>query len=84
MHEAWVQPSELSGRAGLVTVVAVRVQKDGTVSHHELASPSGDRVMDDSVMKAVRSVRHLKPLPPRFGGAYKEIAIEFELAGPSF
>lgn len=83
MYEAWDQPSELAG-AGLVTVVSIRVQRDGSITGRELVRSSGNTVVDDSVMKAVRSVSRLKELPAGFGGAYKDITIEFELTGGAF
>ncbi len=80
MYEAWDQPSDLAGKAGLMTEVTVRVLRDGTVTQRSMTRPSGNSIMDDSVMKAVKRVTSLRALPPQFSGAYKDILIEFELA----
>jgi protein TonB len=78
MYEAWIQPSELSGN-GLVSEVKIRVHRDGSISNRNLTRPSGNAVMDQSVMKAIRSVSRLKPLPDKFSGPYRDITIDFEL-----
>lgn len=79
MYDAWNQPSTLSNTAGLVVEVTIRVMRDGTIVKREVNRRSGNALMDDSVQKAVNSVYQLKPLPPEFGGPYKDIVIEFEL-----
>lgn len=83
MYDAWAQPSELAGR-GLMTVVSIRVSRDGAVSGREMVKSSGNSVMDESVMRAVRSVSRLKSLPAQYAGPYKDITIEFELTGATF
>jgi TonB family protein len=80
MYEAWEQPSDLAGKAGLMTEVTVRVLRDGTVTQRSMTRGSGNSIMDDSVMKAVNRVTTLRALPPQFSGPYKDILIEFELA----
>jgi len=79
MYDAWIQPGELSAKAGLAATVAITVQKDGTITARRMVAGSGNRVMDDSVMKAVNAVMKLKPLPEQFGAGPKDIVIEFEL-----
>lgn len=79
MYEAWQQPSALAGKQGLVSRVLIRVQRDGRIIRRSLVQPSGNALMDTSVMNAVKSVQRLQKLPPGFGGAYKEITIDFEL-----
>ena len=81
MYEAWNQPSGLSASAGLTADVTIRVMQDGTVTQRQMSRPSGNKLMDDSVMAAVESVRSLRALPPGFGGSYKDITIQFELSG---
>jgi len=82
MYQAWAQPSELAGSAGLRAEVEIRVERSGTITRRRMVRPSGNTVMDQSVMRAVESVSTLKELPPGYGGAYKDITIEFELTSP--
>ena len=79
MYDAWAQPSALAGKRGLVTRVLVRVRQDGQIVQKKMIDPSGNSLMDTSVMTAVESVKNLPELPFGFGGAYKDIAIDFEL-----
>ena len=79
MYDAWQQPSALAGKRGLVTRVLVRVRQDGQIVQKKMADPSGNGLMDTSVMTAVESVKNLPELPLGFGGAYKDITIDFEL-----
>ena len=79
MYDAWAQPSALAGKRGLVTRVLVRVRQDGLIVQKKMVDPSGNGLMDTSVMTAVESVKSLPELPFGFGGAYKDITIDFEL-----
>ncbi|MBI2441241.1 MAG: TonB family protein [Lentisphaerae bacterium] len=79
MYEAWQQPSALAGQKGLLTRVEVRVRQDGQITRKEMVAGSGNSLMDNSVMTAVESVQTLPELPFGFGGAYKDITIDFEL-----
>lgn len=79
MYDAWAQPSALAGKRGLVTRVLVRVRQDGQIIQKKMIDTSGNGLMDTSVMTAVESVKNLQELPFGFGGAYKDITIDFEL-----
>lgn len=79
MYDAWQQPSALAGKHGLVTSVLVRVRQDGQIVQKKMVDTSGNGLMDNSVMTAVESVKELPALPFGFGGAYKDITIDFEL-----
>ena len=79
MYEAWQQPSGLANSGNPTTTVTIRVQRDGTISTWDITRPSGNSLMDDSVRKAVQSVRRLRPLPPQFIGPSQDITIQFEL-----
>ncbi|MCX6897938.1 MAG: TonB family protein [Verrucomicrobia bacterium] len=77
MDRAWTQPSQLQGR--LNCVVFIRIQRDGTISYVWFDQRSGNPVMDESVLSAVKSVRRIRPLPPGLGNAYVDIPVAFEL-----
>ncbi len=79
MYEAWQQPSGLANAGNPIATVTIRVKRDGTISDWQMSRPSGNKIMDDSVKRAVQAVRRLKPLPPQFIGPSQDISIEFEL-----
>jgi TonB family protein len=78
MYDAWVQPGA-SVAAGTTAQVEVRVLRDGTVVRRSLTRPSGNSVMDQSVMRAVESVSKLPALPSAWSGPSRDITIEFVL-----
>ena len=79
MHEVWDQPSAASARLGAMTKVSIRVHRDGTITFPKIIRSSGDAEMDDSVLRAVHSVRRLKELPRQYQGDYKDITVDFIL-----
>ncbi len=79
MYDAWEQPGGLSAEAGWTAEVTIRVERDGTVSDWKMTRPSGNSMMDDSVKKAVESVKQIRPLPSQFVGNYQDIVVLFEL-----
>ncbi len=80
MYEAWEQPGKVLDRdRGLMTTVKLKVARDGSVLNVQLASSSGNGVMDDSAMAAARRVHRLKPLPSGLGNEVAEITVNFEL-----
>jgi TonB family protein len=82
LHDAWKQPGEaLNWDPRLLTVVVIRVARDGKIVAVRMKSGSGNRTMDQSVMEACDSVSKLDPLPDGLGDAYKDIPVSFQLKG---
>lgn len=75
MYGAWKQPG--SAAMGLTAQVSIRVQRNGTITNPGLIRSSGSKVMDDSVMEAVRRVARLRPLPAEIRESSLDITIEF-------
>ncbi|MCX6996767.1 MAG: energy transducer TonB [Kiritimatiellaeota bacterium] len=78
MYDAWEVPGSLAAQTGLSAEVMIRVLRDGTITERKMTRPAGNAVWDESVNKAVNSVRRLRPLPPEFIGANRDILILFE------
>ena len=79
-YARWVQPTSIiSSSVKFVATVKIRINADGTIDSVTMTHPSGNPVMDESVMGAARSVRQIDPLPRGLGGAFYDIAINFEL-----
>ena len=80
----WEQPTSIvSSDQKFATTVKVRIEKSGRVSDVSLANPSGNVVMDESVMDAARKVTQIDPLPTGLGGEFYEVKIQFELSQQS-
>lgn len=80
-YEVWEQPNSTTVRPGTVAVVSIRVYRDGAVREHQMIRPSGNAAMDESVLRAMKKLTRLKPLPGDYKGEFKDITIDFELAG---
>ena len=80
MYAAWGQPAELRFLPGLSLDVRVVVEPSGRIASRTQIRSSGNERMDESVMRAVRSVKTLPPLPREYRTP-KEIIVTFELGG---
>ena len=63
MYDVWQLPSQLANLPGLSTVVTITVAPDGRITGRTQTRGSGNALMDDSVMKAINSIKALKSLP---------------------
>jgi TonB family protein len=80
IQNAWHSPN-LSATKNLVTVVSIRIRKDGKISDWTIEKGSGNRVYDESVSRALRSIDALPPIPPSFNADYLEIGFNFHPPG---
>lgn len=79
MYSAWIQPSQLKSLPGLSADIRIVVKPDGKITSRINIRGSGNKLMDDSVMKAVQSVKSLPPLPREFPSS-REIVVTFEIS----
>lgn len=80
MYRAWDQPTSL-GIAGLVARVEFSFGSDGSISGCRMTAPSGNATMDESVMRAARSVHRINGVPVTFFSSHRRINVAFELTG---
>ena len=59
-------------------VVLLRIRKDGTVLETRFIKPSGNKLFDESVLKAIEKSKPLPPLPEGYEKNYEEIEITFK------
>jgi len=81
-YSQWEQPTSISTehRHDFATVLKITIQRDGTISDFSLAKPSGNPVMDQSVLEAARKVIQIAPVPEKMGSdSGYTININFEL-----
>ncbi len=75
----WAQPtSVVRSGAKMSTLVKLRIEKDGQVSRFTILKPSGNVVVDESVVAVGKRVKQVEPLPGALGDSY-EVNINFEL-----
>ena len=76
----WQQPTSIvRSSQKFVTRLKIRIGKDGTILKREISAPSGNSIMDQSVMEAAERVTQIDALPSGLGGEFFEIAIDFNL-----
>lgn len=81
LYEAWDQPGVANDRK-LTAAVVITVARDGSIVGVTLKRSSGNRLMDNSVLAAVRKVRMLEPPPePLVKGSTAEIFVDFHMEG---
>lgn len=76
----WDQPTSIASTAKFTTGLRIRIEADGRVSSFKIVRPSGNVIMDESVMAAAAKVLKIDSPPKGLlsGGAY-EVTINFEL-----
>lgn len=80
--EAWFLPPALKQEAldrGLVTIVDIRIQRDGSVVFQAVAQRSGNSLYDDYAVAAIKKValESVPPLPREFQDPYIDLGIRF-------
>lgn len=74
---AWQQPGSVDIN-GLMTTVQISLRADGRLVSSSIVKASGNPLMDQSVMQAVRSVVRIPGVPAEFLSAHPNIEIVFE------
>jgi len=81
-YSQWEQPTSIptEHRHDFSTVLKITILRDGTIGDFSLAKPSGNPVMDESVLEAARKVIKIAPVPEKMGNPTGyTISINFEL-----
>ena len=81
LYEAWEQPGTALDKR-LITTITLRIARDGSVAEATVKIGSGNKLMDDSVLAAVRKVPRLEPPPDALvRGAFAVIVVNFQVEG---
>jgi TonB family protein len=80
-YSAWIQPTtNVPSGAKISTLVNVRIEKDGHVSKFEIAKPSGNATVNESVAAVAKQVSQVDPPPTGLiKGDHYDVKINFEL-----
>lgn len=77
VHNNWSIPPELKPRGNIVTVIEIKIMRDGSLAYAGFEKRSGNSFYDESAMKAVRKSAPFPPLPGGFSDNIMEIGIRF-------
>ena len=80
-YSAWIQPTtNVPSGARISTLVNVRIEKDGRVSKFEIAKPSENATVNESVAAIAKQVSYVDPPPTGLIKAdHYDVKINFEL-----
>jgi protein TonB len=80
-YSAWIQPTtKIPSGAKISTLVSVRIEKDGRVSKFEIAKPSGNATLNESVAAVAKQISQVDPPPTGLiNGDHYDVKINFEL-----
>jgi periplasmic protein TonB len=80
-YSAWIQPTtKVPSGEKISTLVNVRIEKDGRVSKFEIAKPSGNATVNESVAAVARLISQVDPPPTGLiKGDHYDVKINFEL-----
>jgi TonB family protein len=80
-YSAWIQPTtNVPSGEKISTLVNVRIEKDGRVSKFEIAKPSANATVNESVAAVSKQVSHVDPPPTGLiKGDHYDVKINFEL-----
>ena len=80
-YSAWIQPTaKIPSGTKISTLVSVRIEKDGRVSKFEIAKPSGNATVNESVAAVAKQISQVDPPPTGLiKGDHYDVKINFEL-----
>jgi TonB family protein len=80
-YSAWIQPTtNVPSGAKISTLVNVRIEKDGRVSKFEIAKPSENATVNESVAALAKQISQVDPPPTGLiKGDHYDVKINFEL-----
>ncbi len=77
IKNAWGLPGMSKYSKNLETIVTIRVRKDGRIVDINIEKRSGNRVYDESILRVLRSVDPLPPIPSSLNTDSLEIGFRF-------
>ena len=79
-YGVWEQPiSVVRSTQDFVTILKIRIRKDGAIVGREIVNPSGNPAMDESVQRAAEKVQRIEALPTGMTTDPYEVRIAFKL-----
>jgi len=77
IKNAWGVPGMTTFKKDLETVVTIKIRKDGRVVDIDVEKRSGNRIYDESILRVLRTVDPLPPIPDSLNTDSIEIGLRF-------
>jgi colicin import membrane protein len=79
VETSWRKPEFLS-KKDLQTLVTIKIRKDGRIIDINVDKSSGNRVYDESIMRALRAAEPLPTIPAALNTDFVELGFNFRSA----
>ncbi|HNS15573.1 MAG TPA: cell envelope integrity protein TolA [Syntrophorhabdaceae bacterium] len=76
VKSAWGVPG-MTYKKDLETIVIIRIRKDGRIVDISIEKRSGNRIYDESILRVLRAVDPLPPIPPSLNTDSMELGFRF-------
>lgn len=77
IKQVWGLPGSYASKKDLESIVTIKIRKDGRIIDINFEKRSGNRLYDESILRAIRSIDPLPPIPPSFNSDTMEIGFRF-------
>jgi len=77
IKNSWGLPGMSSFKKDLETIVTIKIRKDGRIVDINIEKRSGNRMYDESILRVLRSVDPLSPIPASLNMETMEIGFRF-------
>jgi TonB family protein len=77
IKNSWGLPGMSSFKKDLETIVTIKIRKDGRIVDINIEKRSGNRIYDESILRVLRSVDPLSPIPASLNMDTMEIGFRF-------
>lgn len=78
MKASWILPEEVvASGEDLLAVVVVRIGRDGGLLDIKMEESSGNKLFDQSCLRAVKKAAPFPPLPEDYPQRYMELGLRF-------
>jgi len=77
IKNAWALPGIASFKKQLETIVTIKIRKDGRIVDIAIEKRSGNRIYDESILRVLRTVDPLPPIPASLNTDSIEIGFRF-------
>jgi hypothetical protein len=82
IQERWHSPGTATGKS-LLTVVSIRIRRDGRIMDWNIERKSGNGAYDASVSRTLNSIENLPPIPTSLDMDFIEVGFNFHPPGES-
>lgn len=74
---SWRIPGKLSSKKDLLAIILIRIRKDGKIVDFNMEKSSGNKIYDESIIRALRAAEPLPAIPAALNTDFVELGFRF-------